>query len=159
MTTIVRTMKLILCVLILSVIASVIADEELADSSARIAYKLYNDCSNEVGYSVCFKKKVITLLDRLGRMENVSLGIGINIVKKPYANSNESIMTEKDLDDTLPRAVDAKEDALSYMLLDKLFKYVGSRNLEVSLPKFDTQELVEEGEKLFNFYIILGEKL
>lgn len=142
-------MKLILCVLFLCSTAYGVAEEEFADSSARIAYKIYEDCTKDVGLSVCLKKKAITFLDRLGRMENVSLATGINIVIKPTANCNDSAVTENELEKTLPRAIDAKEDALSYMLMDKLFKFVGSRNLEVSLPKFEVQELVEEGDEIF----------
>lgn len=148
----IRTMKFILCVFVLSVIACAFAEEELADSSARIAIKLYNDCNNDVGFSVCLKKKAISLLDRLGRMENVSLGAGINIVQRPDANCNESAVSEKDMEDNLPRALDAKEDALSYMLMDKLFNYVGSRRVELSLPKLDASELVEEGEDFVTNY-------
>lgn len=140
-------MKLLLCVLFLSATAYGLAEEDVADESARIAFKLYNDCTNDIGFSVCLKKKAITLLDRLGRMENVSVTTGINIVRKPAAISNESAaLTENDLEQNLPRALDAKEDALSVMLVDKLFNYIGSRNVEVSLPKFEAQALVEEGQ-------------
>lgn len=145
----IRMMKLPLFVLFFGATAYALAEEEFADSSARIAYKLYDECTNDVGFSVCLKKKAITVLDRLGRMENVSLGIGINVVSKPDANCNETAVTEKELEQQLPRALDAKEDALSYMLMDKLFKYIGSRNVEISLPKFDAQELVEEGNHSF----------
>lgn len=144
-------MKLILCVLFLCATAYGVAEEEFADSSARIAFKIYKDCTNDVGFSVCLKKKAITFLDRIGRMENVSIATGINVVRKPNENCNDSAVTEADLEQTLPRALDAKEDALSYMLMDKLFKYVGSRSVEVSLPKFEIQELVEEGKYFISF--------
>lgn len=146
-------MKLILCVLFLCATTYGLAEEGVADESARIAFKLYNDCTNDVGFSVCLKKKAITFLDRLGRMENVSVATGINIVRKPTANNNESVLTENELEQNLPRALDAREDALSVMLLDKLFSYMGSRNVEVSLPKFEVQEFVEEGKYHANFVI------
>lgn len=139
-------MKFFLCILLLGTTAYGIVEEEFADDSARIAYRLYNDCSKDVGFSVCLKKKAITFLDRMGRMENVSLVSGINIVRNPAAECNDSVVNETDLEQTLPRALDAKEDALSVMLLDKLSNYVGSRTVEVSLPKFDVKGLVEEGK-------------
>lgn len=153
-------MKLLLSVLFLSATAYAADEEDFADTSAQTAYTIYSECSNDVGFSVCLKKKAVTFLDRIGRMENVTLAPGVNIVLKPDANCNETVVNGDVLEQTLPRAIDAKEDALSYMLVDKFFKYVGSRNLELSLPKFDAEELIEEGNKLsfvlFKYYLVVS---
>lgn len=123
--------------------------ENIVNASAEIAYRLYKDCSNEEVYSVCFKKKLITALERLGRIENVSLISGINLVRNPTVGWNHSEVNSNVLEQNLPRALDAKEDALSLMLLDTFFKYVGSRNMEISLPSFDVNVLIEEGNFFF----------
>lgn len=138
-------MNLLLRLLFLNLTTYGLVIENIVNGSAQIAYKLYKDCNSEEVYSVCLKKKFITALDRLGQIENVPLFTGINLVRNPLVGWNYSVVNSKELDQNLPRAIDAKEDALTLVLMDKLFKYIGSRNIEIIFPRYDIKEFVDEG--------------
>lgn len=131
-------MKSVISILFLTATSVVICDTSY--TGTQIVSRLYKDCNKEIGISVCLKKKLITLLDRLGRMENVTLVSGINIVRKQGVNISSAVVAQNNLS----RAV--KDDSLSYVLLDKFIKYIGSRNLEISFPMLDTEKLLEEGK-------------
>lgn len=138
-------MKLTVCGLFLSALLCVRAEDTFSNS-ARVAFKLYEDCRSDVSLSVCFKKKAITFLDRLGRMENITLGTRIKILRRIDAEYNDTVVGDKELEQNLPREIDDKEDELTYTLMDKLFKYLGSRKLEISLPKLSAEGMVREGQ-------------
>lgn len=136
--------RIITCVLVLGIASSAIATESFDNIGVRIALRVYDECSKADGFSPCLKKKAITFLTRLGRMDKFSLGEGIAVVRTEEAPSiEENTITEDQLDKTLPRAVDAKDEALNTILLDKLTSFVSSRTLQVTLPKLDLG--LEEG--------------
>lgn len=116
-----------------------------------MALKIYDECNKAEGFSPCLKKKAITFLDRLGRMEKINLADGV-IVSKSSDAPLEPTVTEEQLDSTLPRADDAKDQALNTILLDKVSKLVGSRSIELTLPKLD----LEEGNNQFSLLFFLN---
>lgn len=143
--------RIIACVLVLTVAGSVIASDSFDNMGVRIALRVYDECSNADGFSPCLKKKAITFLTRLARMDKFSLGEGIAVVRADDAPPvEENTITEDQLDKTLPRGVDAKDDALNTILMDKLTSFVSSRTLQVTLPKLDLGP--EEGKKKTNRY-------
>lgn len=115
------------------------AQESFESTGIRMALKLYDECNKVEGFSPCLKKKAITFLDRLGRMDKITLAEGV-IVSKTSDSPLEPTVTEEQLDSTLPRADDAKDQALNTILLDKVSKLVGSRSIELTLPKLDLEE-------------------
>lgn len=133
---------------VVAVAATVGSALEGFDSAGlRIALKVYEDCSKTDGFSPCFKKKALTFLDRLGRMDKLSLTEGVTVVRASDAPVQENPMSEDQLETTLPRAADARDDALNTMLLDKVSNLVSSRTLQISMPKISADDFsLEEGE-------------
>lgn len=127
------------CVIVLAFAFGALAQESFESTGIRMALKIYDDCNKGDGFSPCLKKKAITFLDRLGRMEKISLAEGVIVSKSPDAPV-EPTVTEEQLDSTLPRSDDAKDQALNTILLDKVSKLVGSRSIELTLPKLDLEE-------------------
>ncbi|CAH1111147.1 unnamed protein product [Psylliodes chrysocephalus] len=139
-------------VLVLFFVISALAQDNFESSSVQLALKIYDDCSKMDGLSVCLKKKAVTFIDRLGRMDKLALSDGIVVHKTADAPKDGPAVTEDQLDQTLPRSSDAKDEALTEMLMDKIGNFVGSRSIEVALPKISVAELIEEGRKGdFNF--------
>ncbi|CAH1375171.1 hypothetical protein MTP99_016607 [Tenebrio molitor] len=126
-------------VLVLTFAVAALAQDSFESTGIRLALKIYDDCSKAEGFSPCLKKKAITFLDRLSRMDHFSLAEGVMVTR-----SNEVIpeatLSEEQLENTLPRASDAKDAALTTLLLDKVSKFVGSRTIEVTLPKLALEE-------------------
>lgn len=132
----------IVLLLCLTVIGCSCAADNLDNIGLRIALRVYDECSRADGFSPCLKKKAITFLTRLEKMEKINIGEGINIVKTE-ANQPEVALSEEQIDKTLPRNLEDKDTALTTMLLDKLTSFVSSRTLQVTMPKIDLG--LEEG--------------
>jgi hypothetical protein len=136
-------------VLVLTFAVAALAQDSFESTGIRLALKIYDDCSKAEGFSPCLKKKAITFLDRLSRMDHFSLAEGVMVTR-----SNEIIpeatLSEEQLENTLPRASDAKDAALTTLLLDKVSKFVGSRTIEVTLPKLALEE-GKNSQKLKSF--------
>ncbi|XP_030768085.1 uncharacterized protein LOC115891682 [Sitophilus oryzae] len=113
----------------------------------RALLKVYDECgSASGGFSTCLKKKAITFLDRLGRMEKLSILDGVALVKSPGDQAQEihsNLVTENEIDKNLPRSIEDKDAALNTMLMDKASSILSSRTIEISVPK--VSELIEEG--------------
>lgn len=106
--------------------------------SVREVLNLYNECSHSEGLSPCLKMKALSLIDRVSRMEKISVLDGVVLTGKTEENPNEPSLEE--VEKTLPRALDAKSQALTSMIFNRIAKMLGSKSIEISVPK-----LVESG--------------
>ncbi|XP_041985133.1 uncharacterized protein LOC121737545 [Aricia agestis] len=116
------------------------------EDGIRYIMRLYEDCSRADGIMPCLKKKAILFFDRAARMESIPLVDGIDIVKS--AGFEAQAVSENDIDATLPRSADAKDETLTSMLWDRVASFANSRTVQLSLPKITGQEInqgVEEG--------------
>lgn len=135
------------CVLFVCAAAAVSALDGFDSAGLRLALKVYEDCSKTDGFSPCFKKKALTFLDRLGRMDKLSLTDGVTIMRANDTPVQDTPISEDQLESSLPRAADARDDALNTMLLDKVSNLVSSRTLQISMPKISADDFsLEEGE-------------
>lgn len=148
--------RIFVCALVFTCFLGALASDTWDSQGVKLVLRLYDECtSNSDGFSPCLKKKALTFLNRLGRMDKLSLTEGVAVVKSPDAPVQEEV-TDEQLENTLPRASDAKEAALDKMLMDKLASFVSSRTLQVTMPKINAQDLsFEEGIYIFflTFYI------
>lgn len=134
----------------MSALALAVASDGLDSVGLRLALKVYDDCAKSDGFSPCLKKKAYTFLDRLGRMDKLELVDGVSIVRAPgdAAPAPEPAVTAEQLENTLPRALDAKDEALNTMLMDKVSSLVSSKTLQISMPKLTADDFsLEEGKK------------
>lgn len=144
-----KTVGLYCVVLVCSVVACVHGQYE--NPGVRAILKVYDECSKSEGFSPCLKKKAVTFMDRLARMDKLSVFEGVTVIRSGEVPS--ATLSEEQLENTLPRALEAREAVLDNMLVDKAANYVSSRTLQITLPQFDAQELgraISEG-KFFTF--------
>lgn len=128
-------------------ISCALTDETGDDASVRIALKVYDDCAKAESFSICLKKKAVSFLDRLGRTENFSVTDGVSVRRVADAPAEGPILSEQKLEETLPRSEDAKENALDDIIAEKVTNFVGSRTIEVSLPRLLPEDLgIETGK-------------
>lgn len=131
------------------------AQESWDSQGVKLAMRVYDECSgNADGFSPCLKKKAVTFLNRLGRMDKLNLVDGFTVVRTSDAPAPVEI-TDEQLEQSLPRAGDARDSALDTMIMDKLASVVSSWTLQVTMPKVD---LTEEGINNINFYIFINSK-
>lgn len=129
--------------------ACALASDSFDDAGVRIALKVYDDCAKADSFSICLKKKAITFLDRLGRTENFSVVDGVTVKRAADAPVQSPAISEEKLEETLPRSEDAKENALDNIIVDKVADFVGSRTVEVSIPRIMPEDLGVETGNVF----------
>lgn len=140
-------MKFTVCVLAVLLVASVKADDAY-NQGTRALLRVYDECSKaEYGLTACLKKKAITFIDRVARMDSLAVNEGFKVVKN--ANAPElKVISENELERTLPRGLEARDDALTELLIEKVASFVNGRTVQIELPKMSTEDLgrgLEEG--------------
>lgn len=121
------------------VICCVYVRAQSENPGVRAVIRVYEECSKADGFSPCLKKKAITFMDRLARMEKLSVIDGITVVRS--GEITNPVLSEEQLENNLPRSQEAKEAALDKMLMEKATTYLSSRTLQITLPQIDAQEL------------------
>lgn len=122
----------------------------------RAALRVYDECSRAQGFGYCLKKKMLVFVDRLARMERITVAEGVQVVRANDAvNPPPQPLTDDELEKSLPRASDARDSALDNMLMERLASYVSSRTLQVTLPEVTGKEIsrsMEEGKRQHSQY-------
>lgn len=123
---------------------SVLAQESFESASVRFILKIYDECANSEGFSPCLKKKAVTFLDRVARMDKLPLMEGVALIKsKDVVTPAEPYAIENEIDQNLPRSVEGQDEVLNGMLNERVNSLLGSRTIEISMPKIS--EMIEEG--------------
>lgn len=142
-------MKFIVCAVVILFVAHTNA-EDFYNQGTRALLRVYDECNKaEYGLTSCLKKKAITFIDRVGRLDSLTFTEGFKVVKNPNAPELKPL-SENELERTLPRGLEAREEVLTGMLVDKVANFVSGRTLQVELPKVSTEEIgrgLEEGKK------------
>lgn len=140
-------MKFAVCAVIALFVVSSSA-EDFYNQGTRAVLRVYDECNKaEHGLTACIKKKAITFIDRVARMDSLAVNEGFKIVKNDNA-PDMKVISENELEKTLPRGLEARDEALTEMLLGKVATFVNGRTVQIELPKMSTEELgrgLEEG--------------
>lgn len=138
----VRIVIVFVAVIMFAVTTTVHANDDTNNYDAaglKVLVRVIDDCINSDGFSPCIKKKALTFINRLSRMDKLHLTEEIVLVKT--TDKDDTNFT--DTDNSLPRGADSQEDTLDSMLMDRVTSYLKTRTLQVTMPKLT--ELVEEG--------------
>lgn len=142
-------MKFAICAVIVLFAVSANADD-LYNQGARALLRVYDECNRaEFGLSACLKKKAITIIDRVARMDSFAINEGFKVVKNENAPEFKAV-SENELEQTLPRAIEARDEVLTELLVDRISKFFNARTIQIELPKLSNDELgrsLEEGAK------------
>ncbi|XP_033340693.1 uncharacterized protein LOC117228797 [Megalopta genalis] len=131
-------------------------DEETARSTGnsnvfgdlRQIYQVYKECADEE-LSPCLKVRLLSAVDRMYRSIELNVADGVTFVRDDPVVNEEPAKSIQEIEVTLPRALDDKEDALNTMIFDKVVKFFQSHTLKLKLPNVEElqRSLVEEGRK------------
>lgn len=140
-------MKFAICAVVVLLVAGSSA-EDIYNQGTRAVLRVYDECNKaEFGLTACLKKKAITFIDRVARLDSLAVNEGFRIVKNENA-SDMKVISEHELEKTLPRGLEAREEALTELLVEKVASFVNGRTVQIELPKMSTEELgrgLEEG--------------
>lgn len=129
--------------ILISVLFSLVMARE--DIGARYMARMIQDCEKADGVFLCLKKKAVVFFDRAARMQAIPLMDGIEIVK----TTDEDIVpiSENEIEASLPRSLEAKDNALTKMLLDRVASFASSRAIQLTFPKMTGEDLSKEVEE------------
>ncbi|XP_053976600.1 uncharacterized protein LOC128889210 [Hylaeus anthracinus] len=131
-------------------------DEQSARSSSsnvfadlRQVYQIYKECADQE-LSPCLKMRLLSAVDRMYRSIQLNVADGVTFIRDDPAIAEEDpVKSLQEIEASLPRALDDKEDALNNMIYDKIVKFFQSHTLKLKLPNVEElqRSLVEEGRK------------
>lgn len=131
-----------------AILLSCVSAEDIQSQSARGILRVYDECTkSEFGVMPCLKKKAINFIDRVSRMDALSLNDEIRIVKNEDAPVSNAV-NEVELENSLPRGLEARDEKLTNLLVDRLTNFMSSRTIQISMPAIKSEELsrsLEEG--------------
>lgn len=140
---------IVLLAMSVGIMASQAEEASLFDRSYRAFYRVYEECQQRnIGVSPCIKKKAITFLDRLGRIDNLPLSDSLELVKVAGSQDSEPVETPVDLEQTLGRTGSSKDDLLNDILIERAAKLMNGFNVQIRLPRTNASDLkrsLEEG--------------
>lgn len=154
--------KLVLCIIVLTCASMVIgADEQELPTQqpnnssspigVRAFMRIYDDCQRaDGGFSMCLKKKAVTFIDRVSKIDTINLGDGIKVVGLENDVKVPKTLSENDLDQMLPRGLEDRDYFLNNMLTEKIASYISGRNIQISLPQITSADIgrgMEEGKR------------
>ncbi|GJQ85509.1 hypothetical protein Trydic_g23095 [Trypoxylus dichotomus] len=116
-------------------ITTTLAVESWDAAGVRVAIRVYEECSKSEGFSPCLKKKALTFFNRLSRMDKLALSDDLVIIKSDDAPANDSSVTDEQLENALPKDLDARDAALDNLLYNKVTSFVTSRTLRFTMPQ------------------------
>jgi Protein of unknown function (DUF1676) len=141
-------MKFTVCALIVLIAISANADD-VYNQGARALLRVYDECNRaEYGLSACLKKKAITIIDRVARMDTFAVNEGFKVVKNKNVPESKPL-SENELEKTLPRAIEARDEVLTELLVERISKFFNARTIQIEFPKLSNEELgrsLEEGK-------------
>jgi hypothetical protein len=121
------------------------------DGNWKILYRLIADCAKTPDMSVCLKMKAVTFLDRAVSVKapfeiNDYVSLARNPMYKEEGPQGRSIrpLSDAQLEESLPRSVEERNERLDEMIQDKLDSLLRSRTLQLNFPTD-----MFEGEFLF----------
>ncbi|XP_061399720.1 uncharacterized protein LOC133335462 [Musca vetustissima] len=100
-----------------------------------MVYRLYQQCAAE-NLSVCLKVKLLTGLEKVQRSaKKLKIMEGIQFVKADDSEEpTKPILTEAELEANLPRALDAKEQVLTNLIVKNIAGFLQRHTLQIRFP-------------------------
>lgn len=149
----------IFIVLMCALICSANDDDQQTNSSnatpgLRSMLRIYDECQrSDGGMQMCLKKKAVTFIDRISKIDVINIGDGVRVVGvENAAVKTGKTISENELDQMLPRSLEDRDYFLNNMLTEKLANYISGRKIQINLPQVTPNELgrgLEEGERTY----------
>lgn len=107
-------------------------------SDIRFLYRIYEECSDS-DLSTCLKIKLILVMDRAEKsISTIKIMDGISFERDPSVPLESSKpVVEKELEATLPRSLQDRENTLDNLIVDKLYQFFNTYSLQFKLLAMD----------------------
>lgn len=148
------TAILVVAITLLSGIRAASLEDLTSPALQRTMQRMYEDCNRSAdGFSICIKAKLITFLDRFAQIDSISVSDGVKVVRTLSPNAldvddKNGWKVKDDWEQALPRGLEAKDEAMTDVLVRKAVRMLSERTLRVDLPSFSAMDVgrgLEEG--------------
>lgn len=152
-----RNILTVTSVLVMCLAVCNAATEDYSNYGLRAILRVYDECQRaDGGFSLCIKKKAVTFIDRATKIDAVNIDDGMKIVRNGdgATDDTQKALTETELELSLPRGFEARDDALSNILMEKVSHFFNGRMIQISLPKMTPDEIgrgLEEGNRSYRY--------
>ncbi|KAJ9577081.1 hypothetical protein L9F63_006361, partial [Diploptera punctata] len=120
------------------------------DGNWKVLYRVISDCSKKSDMGLCLKMKAVVFLDRAISLDSpLYINDYISLAKEHKAHKGRSMkqpISETNLEETLPKSEEEKNEKLDDMLQEKVDDFLHSRSLQVNFPT-DVFEGRKKGKK------------
>lgn len=144
----------LICVLLFVTIT--FAEEEQQSPGVRAVFRVLDDCQkSDGGFLLCIKKKSITFIDRIGKIDAIAIGDGLKVIRSEGSPAPLKALSETELEQSLPRGLEDRDEALTIMLVERVANLFSGRKVQINLPVLSSQELgrgIEEGSLNYSFF-------
>lgn len=98
----------------------------------RNLYRTYQDCSSN-DISTCLKLKLVSQMAKSMRsVKDVSIFEGVRLIKDKTLKDDEPIKTEAEIEQSLPRSLDERENSLNGLIVKNLLSFFNTHTLQVN---------------------------
>lgn len=148
------TAVLVVAITLLSGIRAASLEDLTSPALQRTMQRMYEDCNRSAdGFSICIKAKLITFLDRFAQIDSISVSDGVKVVRTLSPNAldvddKNGWKVKDEWEQALPRGLEAKDEAMTDVLVRKAVRMLSERTLRVDLPSFSAMDVgrgLEEG--------------
>lgn len=136
-------------VLIVCLVVVINADDA-PSLGLRAVLRVYDECQKaEGGFPPCIKKKTISFIDRVTKIDAITIGDGVKLIRsEDSVTDQDAAATQTDYEQSLPRGLEARDEALSLILFERISNFFNGRVLKINLPKLSSDDIgrqLEEG--------------
>lgn len=142
---------------VLIVCLVVINADDAPSLGLRAVLRVYDECQKaEGGFPPCIKKKTISFIDRVTKIDAITIGDGVKLVRtEDSVTDQETAATQTDYEQSLPRGLEARDEALSLILFERISKFFNGRVLKINLPKLSSDDIGRQLEEGMCYYVLL----
>lgn len=135
---------------VLIVCLVVINADDAPSLGLRAVLRVYDECQKaEGGFPPCIKKKTISFIDRVTKIDAITIGDGVKLVRSEDSVADQDATAiQTDYEQSLPRGLEARDEALSLILFERISNFFNGRVLKINLPKLSSDDIgrqLEEG--------------
>ncbi|RZF48330.1 hypothetical protein LSTR_LSTR010293 [Laodelphax striatellus] len=169
---------LLVCLLAYTSAAPRLEDNEVIgrsvedDGGWKLISKILSDCGSDDTSRVmgCLGVKAVSALDRAARAERISVLPGVSLIRSDSEDADRAgraLLTEDELQNSLPQDPSERSSRLVDMLFDSAFRFMKTHSLQLKFPEEAPEALqraLEEGrgkikKKLFPILMLVGLKI
>lgn len=122
--------------------------QDIQNQGVRALIRVYDECSkSDDGFTSCLKKRAVQFIDRVARVDAINFG-DVKVSRSEDVSELPKPLSDNELEQTLPRGLEARDDALNDMLIERVATLFSSRTVQFTLPKVSSDEIgrgLEEG--------------